>query len=74
MALAAHRGWKFFHLDAMTAFLNRDITQYLYIEQPEGYGVLRKEEFVCKFFKALYGLKQALGAWYRKINSFLSEK
>ena len=59
MALAAHRDWKIFHLDAGTAFLNGDIILELYIEQPEGYEVLEKEDFVCKFFKTLYGLKQA---------------
>ena len=62
-ALAAHRGWKFFHLDAVTAFLNKDIIQDLYIEQPEGYVVPRKEEFVCKLLKAFYGLKPAPRAW-----------
>ena len=74
MALAAHRGWNFFHLDAVTAFLNGDIIQDLYIEQPEGCVVPRKEEFVCKLLKTLYGLKQAPKAWYSKINSFFSEK
>ena len=74
VALAAHRGWKIFHLDAVTAFLNGDIIQDLYIEQPEGYVVPGKEEFVCKLLKALYGLKQAPRAWYSKIDSFLSEK
>ena len=74
VALATHRGWKFFHLDAVTAFLNGDIIQDLYIKQLEGYVVPGKEEFVCKLLKALYGLKQAPKAWYSKIDSFLSEK
>jgi hypothetical protein len=43
VALDAHKGWKIFHLDAMTAFLNEDIIQYLYIEQLKGYGVPGKQ-------------------------------
>ena len=37
------------------------------------YGVLGKEEFVCKLLKALYRLQQAPRAWYSKIDSFLNE-
>ena len=66
--------WKIFHLDVETAFLNRDITQNLYIEQLEDNGVLKKREFVWKLFKARYGLKQAPRVWYSEIDSFLNEK
>lgn len=74
MALVVHMRWKIFHLDVETAFLNRDITQNLYIEQLEDNGVLKKREFVWKLFKARYGLKQAPRVWYSEIDSFLNEK
>ena len=61
-------------MDVVTAFLNGGISQDLYIEQLEGYGVPGEKESVCKLLKALYGLKQAPRAWYSKIDSLLSEK
>ena len=66
-----YKGWKIFHLHAVITFLNGDITQDFYIEQPKGYGMLGKEKIVCKFFKALYGLKQAPRVCYSKRNSIL---
>jgi Reverse transcriptase (RNA-dependent DNA polymerase) len=42
----------------------------VFVEQPEGFMVKGKEDWVYKLHKALYGLKQAPRAWYSKINSF----
>jgi hypothetical protein len=53
------------------AFLNGEVEREVYIEQPEGFVIHRKESHVYKFKKALYGLKQALRAWYGRIDSFL---
>ena len=62
------------HVGVVIAFLNGVIIHDFYIEQPEGYEGLGKEEFVCKLLKPLYGLKQAPIAWYSNIDSFLSKK
>jgi hypothetical protein len=40
-------------------FLNGEIEEELYIEQPEQYIVTGKETKVLRLKKALYGLKQA---------------
>jgi hypothetical protein len=58
-------------MDVKTAFLNGEVEQELYIEQPKGFVIHGKESHVCKLKKALYGLKQALGAWYGRIDNFL---
>ncbi len=60
-------------MDVKTAFLNGDLDQDVFIEQPEGCVDPDKPDFVCKHQKALYGLKQAPRQWYAKINSFLTE-
>ena len=64
IALAATMGWKLYQMDVKTTFLNGEIEEEVYIEQPEGFEVHGKETHVCRLKKALYGLKQAPGAWY----------
>jgi hypothetical protein len=63
--------WKLHQIDVKTAFLNGQVEDEVYIEQPEGFVVQRKESHVCKLKKALYGLKQALRAWYARIDGYL---
>lgn len=74
IALAAQERWKIFQLDVQSAFLNGELEEDIYVEQPYGFTVEGKEEKVCKLKKALYGLKQAPRAWYSKIDSYLIEQ
>ena len=46
-------------MDVKTAFLNDDLEEEIYMDQPEGF-IAKKQEKVCKLVKSLYGLKQAL--------------
>ena len=46
-------------MDVKTVFLNGDLDEEIYMEQPEGFSTPGKEKTVCKLVKSLYGLKQA---------------
>ena len=58
-------------MDMKTAFLNGEIEEEVYVEQPNGFIVHGKESHVCKLKKAVYGLKKALRAWYLRIDNYL---
>eukprot|EP00171_Calliarthron_tuberculosum_P021771 IDg21771t1 len=46
-------------MDVVTAFLNGDLDEDIYMEVPEGFKDPSKPNLVCKLKKALYGLRQA---------------
>jgi hypothetical protein len=58
-------------MDVKTAFLNGEIEDEVYIEQPEGFVVQNERSHVCRLKKALYGLKQVPHSWNEKIDGFL---
>lgn len=70
-ALATKYGLKCYQLDAITAFIQGEVTEDIYMSQPEGYkdGTTR----VCKLNRALYGLKQAGRLWNLKLDSALNK-
>jgi hypothetical protein len=72
LSLAAIMKWKVHQMDVKTTFLNGEIKEEVYVEQPQGFEVHDRETHVCRLKKDLYGLKQAPRAWYGKIDSFLT--
>jgi hypothetical protein len=50
-------------MDVKTAFLNGEIEEEVYIEQPNGFVIHEKESHVCRLKKSMYGLKQVLILW-----------
>ena len=46
-------------MDVVTAFLNGDLKEEIYMEQLPGYIQSGQEELVCKLKKSIYGLKQS---------------
>ena len=71
ISLASVMGWKLHQMDVKTTFLNGEIEEEVYIEQPKGFELHGRETHVCKLKKALYGLKQAPRSWYARIDSYL---
>jgi hypothetical protein len=58
-------------MDVKSAFLNGDLQEDVYMQQPPGFEIEGKEHKVCKLIKALYGLKKDPRAWYTKMDEYL---
>ena len=54
-------------MDVKTMFLYGDLDRELYMKQPEGFGILDKDNPVCKLNKSLYELKQTHRQWYIRL-------
>ena len=61
-------------MDVKSDFLNGDLKEEVYMEQPEGFQLSDNPDFVCKMKKSLYGLKQAPRAWYYGMDKYLQDK
>jgi len=72
LGMAAIMDLEIEQLDVKTAFLHGDLEEEIYMEQPEGFKVAKKEHLVCKLNKSLYGLKQTPRQWYKKFESFMT--
>lgn len=58
-------------MDAVTAFLNSDLFETIFVEQPKGFEELGEEGKVGMLLKSLYGLKQAPKRWQDDLKEFL---
>jgi hypothetical protein len=74
LSLAANQDLELVQMDVKTTFLHGDLDEEIYMEQPEGYEVSRKEYLVCKLKKSLYGLKQSPRLWYQKCDAFMKSQ
>ncbi|KAG8503399.1 hypothetical protein CXB51_001318 [Gossypium anomalum] len=59
-------------LDVKTTFLHGELEEDIYMQQPEGFTVSEKEDYVCLLRKSLYGLKQSPRQWYKRFDSFMA--
>lgn len=71
LAICTKFGLKIRQIDAVTAYLNGEITEEIYMEQPKGFVATGKEKKVCKLMKGLYGLKQSANVWNKKSSKTL---
>eukprot|EP00253_Pinus_taeda_P027311 PITA_27311 len=56
------------------AFLNGDLEEEVYIQQPKGFILGNDAKLVCKLRKSLYDLKQVPRAWYYRLNKYLHQQ
>ena len=70
MSITAREDHELFQYDYDTAFLNAQLEEDIYVQQPEGYHV-GGPDMVWKLNKAMYGLKQASREWNKTADSFM---
>ncbi|GKE28699.1 retrovirus-related pol polyprotein from transposon TNT 1-94 [Tanacetum coccineum] len=68
---AANKNMTIYQMDVKMTFLNGELHEEVYVNQPEGFVDQDNPTQVYRLKKALYGLKQAPRAWYDMISSFL---
>ncbi|GKE99079.1 retrovirus-related pol polyprotein from transposon TNT 1-94 [Tanacetum coccineum] len=61
-------------MDVKTTFLNGELREEAYVNQPEGFIDPENPTQVYKLKNALYGLKQDTCVWYDMLSSFLMSK
>lgn len=69
IATAAKLDLNITQMDAVTAFLNGDLEEEIFMRQPKGFEDGSKK--VCKLKKSLYGLKQSSRVWNQRLNKTL---
>eukprot|EP00253_Pinus_taeda_P022673 PITA_22673 len=55
-------------------FLNGDLEEEVYIEQPDGFILGNDPNLVCRLKKALYGLKKAPRTWYYRLEKYIHQQ
>ena len=70
-SIVAMHDLEFEQLDVKTVFLHGELEEEIYMDQPEGFVVPGKENYVYKLKRSLYGLKQSPRQWYKRFDSFM---
>lgn len=72
-AFAAQYGLKLHQMDVTTAFLNGELTDEVYVKQPEGFVSPGQSHLACKLKQSIYRLKQSPRCWNHSIDSQLKK-
>ena len=70
LSIACAQKMDILQFDIKTAFLNGDLEEEIFMEEPEGFESTNGK-MVCRLKKSLYGLKQAPRAWNKKLKTVL---
>jgi hypothetical protein len=70
-SIASANSWTIQQMDVKVAFLNGELTEEIYMEQPEGF--FEQPNLVCKLQKSLYGLKQSPRCWNIKFCEYMAK-
>uniref|UniRef100_A0ACD5Y923 Uncharacterized protein n=1 Tax=Avena sativa TaxID=4498 RepID=A0ACD5Y923_AVESA len=74
LSLAASHDLLVHQMDVKTAFLNGELDEEIYMDQPDGFMIDGQQGKVCKLLKSLYGLKQAPKQWHEKFERTLTDE
>nr|GEZ68343.1 retrotransposon protein, putative, Ty1-copia subclass [Tanacetum cinerariifolium] len=63
-----YEDYEIWQIDVKTAFLNENLFEEVYMEQPEGFVNPKYPNHVCKLKHSIYGLKQASRQWNKRFD------
>jgi len=63
LAIAAYHDYEVWQMDVKMTFLNGNLSEDVYMTQPEGFVDPENAGKACKLLKSNYGLKQASRSW-----------
>nr|GEW70809.1 zinc finger, CCHC-type [Tanacetum cinerariifolium] len=68
IVMASIHNLTIYQMDVKTAFLNRELEEEVYMNQPLGFIMPGNKNKMCKLIKSLYGLKLAPKQWHQKFD------
>jgi len=68
LAMVAHLDLELHQMDVKTAFLNGELDEEIYMDQPIGFVTEGQEGKVCRLKRSIYGLKQSSRQWYLRFH------
>jgi hypothetical protein len=68
LAIVTYMNLELYQMDVKTAFLNGELDEEIYMDQPIGFVADRQERKVCKLKQSIYGLKQSSRHWYLRFH------
>ena len=71
LAIANQFNLECHQMDVVSAFLNGELIDEIYMKQPEGFVNEQHPTKVCKLNRSLYGLKQSARCWNLMMDSYL---
>ena len=69
LAIVASMDLELHQMDVKTAFLNGDLEEEIYMQQPIGFVNEGQENKVCRLLMSIYGLKQSSRQWYIRFHN-----
>jgi hypothetical protein len=71
LVIVVYYSWEVHHMDVKSTFLNGNLKEVVYVQQPPGFFDDNNYGKVLCLHKALYGLRQAPRAWNAKLDGTL---
>jgi hypothetical protein len=68
LAIVAYMNLELYQMDVKIAFLNGELDEEIYMDQPIGFVANGQERKVCKLKWSIYGLKQSSRQWYLRFH------
>ena len=72
LTLALTHNWSMHQLDENNAFLQGELAEEVYMEQPSGFKHDHFPHYDCKLHQAIYGLRQAPRAWLNSLKTYVT--